>query len=120
MSWPVGLTVSHGLSAQAAPEIVREADHVAPWLTESAKLILLPCIQVAKTSPEELVASVTSYCPWPVPQAGQIGLALPQVTPSFAETLYWICTFVPLYCIHAAYTYGPDGSAAMAGSQPSP
>jgi hypothetical protein len=25
-----------------------------------------------------------------------------------------------MYCIHAAYTYGVDGSAAMAGSQPSP
>src|SRR3954451_19364236 len=25
-----------------------------------------------------------------------------------------------MYCIHAAYTYGADGSAAIAGSQPSP
>ena len=78
MSWPVELTVSHGLSAQTPAEIVRGADHVAPWLVESAKLMLLPCIQVAKTSPEELVASVTSYCPCLDPQLGQIGPALPR------------------------------------------
>src|SRR4051812_8865605 len=57
---------------------------------------------------------------WPGLQVAQMGLAGPKVVPPSAETRTLIETLAPLYCIQATYTYGCDGSAAIAGSQPSP
>jgi hypothetical protein len=68
--------------------------------------------------PVDVVASTMSY------SAGahdaQIGLAAPKVVPPSADVRMLMLTLAPLYCIQATYTYGADGSAAMAGSHPSP
>src|SRR5439155_639909 len=61
--------------------------------------------------------TVTSY--WPCfAQFVQRAFGVPQVPPPSAETLTAIYGFGN--CIHAAYTYGADGSAATAGSHPLP